>query len=373
MGPDTLQIARKNLEATAKTQRPLRKRKGLPESMEIHASRPFAISAALRYESVVLLKPLRLACNDCPQVIAMSLMNRRQFIALSAAAASVSKAETTAEPPLLSFGMTTDVQYADANPEGERHYRESIPKLKAAVEDLVKQKLPFTLHLGDTIDRDFASFATILPLFEPLGHPVRHLLGNHDYTVADTLKAKVVATLGMPSDYYAFTVSGVRFVMLDTNEVSVYKHPQGDEAQLKAAEVMKQLGAAKNAQPWNGGISPEQLKWLEKELTTATDAKTPVLVCGHHPILPEEGHQAWNNHDILALLERYPVVRAYLCGHNHAGDQVESHGLPCITFKSILHEPGVTAYSVVRLFKNKLVIEGRGREASREIPLRASV
>jgi hypothetical protein len=63
-------------------------------------------------------------------------------------------------------------------------------------------------------------------------------------------------------------------------------------------------------------------------------------------------------------------VRAYLCGHNHAGEQVVSNGVPYITFKSILHEPGVTAYSVVRLHPNRLVIEGRGREASREIPLR---
>jgi 3',5'-cyclic AMP phosphodiesterase CpdA len=306
----------------------------------------------------------------------METMNRRKFLMLSAAAASVAKAEVgAADAPLVTFGLLTDVQFADAEPEGERHYRESIPKLKAAVADLAKAELPFSLHLGDAIDRDFSSFATILPLFSPLGHPVRHLLGNHDYTVAEAEKGRVAATLGMPADYYAFRSSGVKFVMLDTNDVSTYKNPEGSAADLEAESTLKKLAAtgAKNAKPWNGGISAAQMAWLEKELTASGAAKEPVIVCGHHPLLAEEGLQAWNNREILALIDRHPCARAYLCGHNHAGDEVVSKGVPYITFKSILHEPGVTSYAVVRLFRDRLVIDGRGREKSREIQLRDAV
>lgn len=303
-------------------------------------------------------------------------MNRRRFIALSTAAASATtaRADSMKTKPLISFGLITDVQYADLAAKGERHYRESIPKLKAAVADLAKENLPFTLHPGDLIEQDFASFAAILPLFEGLGHPVRHLLGNHDYSVKDAEKSKVVATLGMPHDYYMFRSSGVRFVLLDTNDVSVYKHPQGSAASNVAEELMKQREAdkANNAKPWNGGVSPAQLEWLEEELAAADVANEPVLLCGHHPLLPEEGHQAWNTGEILAVVERHPCVRAYFCGHNHAGNQVISKGVPYITFKSLLHEPGVTAYCVVRLFEDRLEIEGRGREQSRKIPLRAT-
>lgn len=303
-------------------------------------------------------------------------MNRRRFLTISTAAASVTKAETVAKPAdeaLLSFGLITDVQYADADPEGERHFRESLPKLRAAAADLAKEKLPFTLHLGDLIDRDFASFAAILPGFAGLGHPVRHLLGNHDYTVADAEKSRVAATLGMPRDYYGFSSSGVRFVMLDTNEVSTYKHPQGSSPDREAQAVLEKLAATRpnNAQPWNGGVSSDQLAWLDRELATAAAAKEPVIVCGHHPLLPETGHQAWNNREILAVIERHPCVRAYFCGHNHAGAEASAKGIPHITFKSILHEPGMTAYAVLRLFKDRLVIEGRGREKSRVIPLPA--
>lgn len=298
-------------------------------------------------------------------------MNRRRFLALSAAAASA-RGETTADGPLVSFGMLTDVQYADAEPQGERHYRESIPKLKDAVKDLAGEGLPFTLHLGDVIDRGFSSFATVLPLFAGLGHPVRHLLGNHDYSVKGGEKTGVVETLGMPEDYYSFRSNGARFVMLDTNDISIYKHPKGSARQLAAKTMMEKLSGAGNAKPWNGGASPAQLTWLEKELAEADAAGDPAIICGHHPLLPEKGHQAWNNREILEVIERHPSSRAYFCGHNHAGAQSVFKGLPCITFKSILHHPGVTAYSVVRLFKDRLVIEGRGREKSREIPLRTS-
>lgn len=297
-------------------------------------------------------------------------MTRRQFLVLSAAASA--RAESPADGPLVSFGLISDVQYADAEPEGERDYRESIPKLKAAVEDLAGEGLPFTLHLGDVIDRDFSSFAAVLPLFEGLGHPIRHLLGNHDYSITDAEKAGVVKTLGMPADYYSVRSNGVRFVMLDTNDVSTYKHPKGGAGLLAAKAMMEKLSGAGNANPWNGGVSSAQLNWLEKELAEADAAGEPAIICGHHPLLPEEGHQSWNNREILEVIERHPSSRAYFCGHNHAGAQAVSNGLPCITFKSILHQTGVTAYSVVRLFKDRLVIEGRGREKSREIPLRVS-
>lgn len=300
-------------------------------------------------------------------------MNRREFIVMSTAAASITKAEDApGEKPLLSFGLLTDVQYVDAEPEGERHFRESLPKLKQAAADLAKEHLPFSLHLGDVIDRDFASFAAVMPLFEGLGHPVRHLLGNHDFSVKEAEKAKVPAALSMRNDYYAFHQDGVRFLMLDTNEVSTYKHPAGSPQSLAAAELMATMavGNANNAKPWNGGVSKTQLDWLEAELGAADAAKQAVIVCGHHPLLSEQGHQAWNNRDILAMIDRHRCVRAYFCGHNHAGGQVIEKGVPYITFKSILHEPGVTAYAVLRLFPDRLVIEGRGREQSRVIPLR---
>lgn len=301
-------------------------------------------------------------------------MNRRNFIGLSAAASlSLARGAEAAGKPLLSFGLITDVQYADAEPNGERHYRTSLPKLKTAVEWLAKQDLPFTLHLGDLIDRDFNSFDAVLPLLDGLGHPVRHLLGNHDYTVAENQKQSVAAKLGMPADRYSFRSGGVRFVMLDTNEVSVYKHPEGSPEDREAEALLAKLAAEKvaAATKWNGGLSKGQLAWLDGELTAADEAGEPVILCGHHPLLPKT-HQAWNADDVTGVMDRHPCVRAYFNGHNHAGDEYVRNGIPYITFKSILHEPEVNAYSAIRLFADRLEITGNGREQSRVIPLKRS-
>jgi hypothetical protein len=298
-------------------------------------------------------------------------MIRRRFLAL-AACATAARGATTADAPLVSFGLLTDVQYADADPQGDRHYRESLPKLKAAARDLAGENLPFSLHLGDVIDRGFSSFGTVLPLFAGLGHPVRHLTGNHDYSVADREKAGVPAVLGMPADYYLFRSHGVRFVMLDTNDVSLHKHPQGGAGQLAAAAMMERLAGAEHAVPWNGGVSPAQLDWLDGELAAADAAGEPAIICSHHPLLPETGHQAWNNRAVLDVIGRHQSPRACFSGHNHAGAETISNGVPFITFKSLLHQPQVTAYAVVRLFRERLVIEGRGRETPREIALRTT-
>ncbi len=71
------------------------------------------------------------------------------------------------------------------------------------------------------------------------------------------------------------------------------------------------------------------------------------------------------------MIDKHSSVAAYFCGHQHGGAEVMRNGVPFITFKSMLHEPGVNSWSVIHLFKDKLRIEGYGREVAREIPLKA--
>ena len=300
-------------------------------------------------------------------------MNRRGFLATTLALPStLAAAEGSQGTPRLRFGLITDAQYADAEPKGERHYRATPEKLKAAVADLAARKLPFTLHLGDFIDRDFKSFATLLPLLEPLGHPVFHLLGNHDYELDDAEKSRVVQTLDMPHDYYTFRRNGVRFLMVDTNSLSVYKHPSGSPGNLAGKSALERLKDDKkpNAQASNGGIDDAQLAWMARELQAASAAGEIVLVCGHHPLLPAAGHQMWNPQPVLDLLLKHSCVKAWLNGHNHAGDYELHRGLHCVTFRSILHQPETNAWATVAVHDDRLVIEGYGREVSRDLPFR---
>jgi manganese-dependent ADP-ribose/CDP-alcohol diphosphatase len=303
-------------------------------------------------------------------------MNRRNFIGLAALMASLTRGraatQAARERPILSFGLITDVQYADEDPVGERHFRASEGKLKSAVAWLAQQDLPFTLHLGDLVDRDFQSFGRILPLLDGLGHPTYHLLGNHDYSVADGEKARVTSTLGMAQDYYQFKAAGLRFVILDTNDLSVYKYPHDSPKNRESAEILAKLVAVNDssAKAWNGGLSATQLAWLESALAAADVAKERVILCGHHPILPEEGDRLWYNEGVIEVIDRHPSVIAYFNGHRHSGAEVVRKGVHYITFKSILHEPEVTAYSAIHVFGDRLEIEGNGRERSRVLPLR---
>jgi predicted phosphodiesterase len=296
-------------------------------------------------------------------------MKRRHFLGTAAAllpGASFA-ADEQAQAPLLRFGLIADAQYADADPEGERHYRSTPEKMKRAVETIRAAKPAFTLHLGDFIDRDFKSFDTMLPLVNELGHPVHHLLGNHDYSVADAEKARVVATLGMPHDYYTFRSGGIRIVMLDTNSLSVYKNPTASAAKGDADKLLADLKAKKvtGAQPWNGGLANSQLEWLDRELTAADAAKERVILCGHHPLLPADMHALWNPEAVLAVIDKHPCVVAWFNGHNHAGDFAERKGIPYLTFRSMLHQPETTAFSIIDVHADRIVVTGHGREISR--------
>ena len=107
------------------------------------------------------------------------------------------------------------------------------------------------------------------------------------------------------------------------------------------------------------------------ELQAATAAGEIVLVCGHHPLLPAAGDQMWNPQPVLELLLKYPCAKAWLNGHNHAGDYAVYEGLHCITFRSILHQPETNAWAEVIVHDDRLIIEGHGREVSRDLPFRS--
>lgn len=79
----------------------------------------------------------------------------------------------------------------------------------------------------------------------------------------------------------------------------------------------------------------------------------------------------WNPQPVLELLLKYPCVKAWLNGHNHAGAYAVHEGLHCITFRSILHQPETNAWATVAVQDDRLIIEGHGREVSRDLPFRS--
>lgn len=276
------------------------------------------------------------------------------------------------EKPLFSFGVITDVQYADVDQAGERNYRGSLAILQKTIEELNQHELAFTVSLGDLIDRDLESFAKPLSILTDSRAKVHHVFGNHDFTVADEHKKEVPKLLGNPKGYHAFTQGDLVFVVLNGLDNSIDGHPTGSAGYKKATSTLAELEklGASNAKPWNGGLGKKQTNWLAKTLTKAQRQKKRAIVFCHYPLLPENGLHLWNNREILTLLNEYSGVIAYFSGHHHTGNYVVENGLHHLTFYGMVEAKSPSLGAVVHVYEDRLELEGIGNQESRTLRFR---
>ncbi|MDF1853627.1 MAG: metallophosphoesterase [Verrucomicrobiales bacterium] len=293
--------------------------------------------------------------------------SRRKFIS-AATVAAVAHPCVRAEEKLFSIGLIADAQYVDAKPAGIRHYRNSIQKLRNAVNSINKSQVDFSIHLGDLIDREFKSFDAILAPLSKLESPVYQILGNHDFDVADEQKENVMGKMSMKTSYSSFSKNGFRFVFLDGTEISTFAQPKDSQEHAAAMQVLKEMKdqGRKNAKPWNAAIGPQQLDWLREQLKGAATASEKVILSCHYPILPDNSHNLWNDREVLSLLDEFPgTVAAWFNGHNHAGNYAERNGVHFVTVQGMVDTPNQNAFGVMDVFPGTLKIRGSGRVPDR--------
>ena len=121
-----------------------------------------------------------------------SLKNLPTLLLLALLTACGSKKNKEVPQQDLAIGIIADCQYCYCDSSPSRFYKNSPNKLKKAVAALNKEELKYAIHLGDFIDRDFNSFDTVLPIWNTLKTKKYHVLGNHDFSVADSLKPLVM-------------------------------------------------------------------------------------------------------------------------------------------------------------------------------------
>jgi manganese-dependent ADP-ribose/CDP-alcohol diphosphatase len=269
-----------------------------------------------------------------------------------------------AQAPSLSIGLITDCQYCNDPGEGIRKYSLSRHKLSECVHHFNALPLDYVIHLGDFIDRDFASFAVVSPIYDSLEMPAYHVLGNHDFSVPDDMKDQVPNLLKMPSRYYHFDLQGWRFIILDGNDLSFHAYPANSELHRVSSEYYTATGT--DSPKWNGAVGSVQMQWLEERLTEATDLKLKVIIYCHFPVFPENIHNLWNGSKVLKLITGYKVVKAYINGHNHAGNYGISGGIHFLTLQGMVDTPE-NSYAILSLFSDHLEVEGFGREESRSL------
>ena len=276
-------------------------------------------------------------------------------------------AQSTAATADYAFGAIADCQYCNIQTKGKRRYAQSEKKLTDCVADFNTMDLAFVTHLGDFIDRDFESFDVVGPIYNQLRMPKYHVLGNHDFSVADHLKKDVPSKMGMPSKYYDYEKEGWRYVVLDGNDVSFHAYPENSEDAQKAAEYYE---TNKITSPqWNGAVGEKQLSWLKGVLESAQQAHEKVILFCHFPAYPPNNHNLWNAEQVIALLEGYPCVKAYINGHNHSGGYGLKEGIHYLTLKGMV-DTETTSYAVIRLSADKIEVDGYGREEDRILPVK---
>ena len=270
------------------------------------------------------------------------------------------------EPPLFSFGLLADVQYCDCETAGTRHYRQSLRKFKEAIAEYNRHDLAFVVHLGDFIDQHYESFDTLLLLQKGLKAPMYHVLGNHDFSVAEKHIANVPAKMGMKARYYDFSFRNWRFIVLDGNDVSL--HATKGTKQYAAAEVrlreLEQKGSL-SAKPYNGGLGEKQLQWLQTRLKAAERAHQKVIIFSHYPAFPEDPHNLWNAPKLLQLLDKHEHVVAFFNGHNHAGNYGQRKGVHFLNLEGMVETADSPAFSVIQVHEDRLELKGFGREKDR--------
>ncbi len=276
--------------------------------------------------------------------------------------------------PLFRFGVIADPQYAPVVPNLtlKRYYGNTLWKLSEAIATLNKEDLAFVVTLGDIIDRHWESFGHVLPLYDQLKAERFFLLGNHDYSVAPDYLTSVHRTTGLTRGaHYSFQGAGYRFVVLDQNEVSLFSAPPGSPTHRAATERLASMQArgAINAKPYNGGMSDAQFTWLETTLEAAKAAGERTIVMGHYPVFPARDANMLDDVRLVETLGRFPNVVAYLNGHNHAGNYGQSGTTHYVNFCGMVDTPDTTAFSVVEVYPDRLVVRGTGREPNRSLAL----
>ena len=268
------------------------------------------------------------------------------------------------------FGVVADIQYRHGEPVGTRYYGASLGKLRDAVSRFNRENVQFVINLGDTIDGGIESFEAVMPLFKPLKVPLYNVMGNHDLAVGGGNEELVLPALGLKDDHYAFTKGNWTFIVLDGFELRV--PVPADEILKRESEALYSTLLARgkqNAQAWNGGIGSRQLAWLERRLEGAVEAGHNVLLLCHFPVRPEGVHNLWNADELVALLERHRQVKACFCGHDHAGGYILRNGIHYLTFRGMIETPDQNAFAIVTLAKDRIEVQGFGREPSRSLEL----
>jgi hypothetical protein len=272
----------------------------------------------------------------------------------------------TDSEPLLKIGLVADPQYADKPNNGDRFYKESLWKLEEAVGVFNSSGVDIVQTLGDVIDADWASFDSILPIYQNINSEIENfqLLGNHEFAIDPLHYDSLLERLFMPNYYYSYTREGWRFIVLDATDYSYFSNPLHNHDINLVDAYYQYTSGSPNHQLWNSAIGKEQQNWLIQELDSASILNQKVILFSHGPLKAmDPTDNLWNDFEIINILENYSNVVAHFNGHNHQGDYIFENGIHYITMTAMVSTM-INSYAILEIYEDRVVIKGYGDQQS---------
>jgi 3',5'-cyclic AMP phosphodiesterase CpdA len=246
--------------------------------------------------------------------------------------ASLLADEATAKPT-LKIGLITVLHYADKPPAGTRHYRETPGKLEKAIDQFTRDKVDFTVELGDLVDAatsvedEKAYLKTINSQLSKIPGDRHYVLGNH--CVQTLTKAEFLAGIERERSHYSFDAAGWHFVVLDACF-------RGDGEPY-----------GRNNFTWtDANVPASQLEWLEADLKKA-EGKT--IVFAHQRLDVTKQHSVKNAESVRKVLEGAGKVAAVFQGHSHQNDYQQIAGIHYCTVAAMVEGSGQKNNAYARL------------------------
>ena len=262
---------------------------------------------------------------------------------------------------VIRFGMVTDVHYADATARGERHYKQSLPKMIEFIDAMNREEVAFVIQLGDLVDGVSGydgirnDLQKIVAEYNRFKGPRYHALGNH---CLDRLtKADLHDVLGTPihedgGSYYSFVQNGILFLVLD------------------ACFRSDGTPYAKGNFKWTDAYIPKtQLAWIESTLAAHHGR---ALVFLHHELSSDDHYNVSNANQVRKILQKSGKVAAVFSGHRHTGGHQTIDGILYYTLRGLV-QGNDSAYATVDIKADGTIrIAGTGRAESVKVDIKSA-
>ena len=230
--------------------------------------------------------------------------------------------------------------------------------------DLAGLRPEFVLATGDIASTTTrAAMLESRDLMDSLNLPYYPLGGNHDFVVEesrDWYREAFAQRLPGGNTFYSFDHHNLHFVVLDWN----WMWTDGTLNPMSEATIATSQERTLAGARW--ALTAEMLAWLEGDLEEHRN--TPTIVAVHFPAMRipnrmrrpqmKDGGCLENGAVLIALLHRFPQVKALFSGHVHMHFIERLNGLTQVVTGALPEFP--TEYRDVRVYADRIEIHTRG-------------